>query len=144
MEVLAFAASVKAVVDDRGGVSAEGFPMTSLQVTSFPANVTIPLVLALYTQGGTDYDLRRYIVATSPRGERLGTLECSWHWADNPGAPVKFWVSAPQLPVVLQAAGVCSIGLYESPDATETDHRFPLPVFKTNPLLPPQPSPTRM
>jgi hypothetical protein len=73
MKVVAFAASLKAVVDDRGGVTADGFPMTSAQVTSFPAHITVPLILAVYTQGGTDYDPRRYIVATSSDGERLGS-----------------------------------------------------------------------
>jgi hypothetical protein len=140
MKVVAFAAALKAVVDDRGGVTADGFPMTSAQVTSFPAHITIPLILAVYTQGGTDYDPRRYIVATSSDGERLGSLECSWHWPDNPGSPVKFWVSAPQLPIRVTAPGVCSIGLYDSLDATETDHLFPLPLVKVNPLLPPPPN----
>lgn len=41
----------------------------------------------------------------------------------------------------VQAAGVYSIGLYDSPDATETDHLFPLPVLKVNPLLLPPPQP---
>jgi hypothetical protein len=33
-------------------------------VTSFPAQITVPLVLAVYTKGGTDYDPRLYVVAT--------------------------------------------------------------------------------
>jgi hypothetical protein len=136
MRVVAFAPSLRAVLDDAGGVKADGFPMTSAHVTNFPAQITVPLVLAVYTQGGTDYDPRRYIVARSPNGERLSVLECSWHWPDNPGVPVKFRVFAHHLPMVVQSPGVYSVGLYDSPDAPETDHLFPLPVVKVNPFAP--------
>jgi hypothetical protein len=117
--------------------------MTSARVTSFPAHFTVPLVLAVYTREGTDYDPRRYIVARSPTGERLGSIECSWHWPDLPGSPVKFWVSTPHLPLVVPSAGIYSIGLYDSLDETHTDHVCPLPVDKANPLLrPPVPPST--
>jgi len=142
MHVVAFAPSTRLALQDAGGVTADGFPMTMAYVDSFPINVTVPLVLAVYTQGGSDYDPRRYIVARSPDGERLNVLECTWHWPDNPGVPVKFQVLARYLPLVVNSAGVYTIGLYEDPDATETDHLFPLPVVKTNPLLPPPPQPS--
>jgi hypothetical protein len=143
MYVIAFAPSLKAVLEESGGVTTDGFPMTSAHVTSFPAQITIPLVLAVYTQGGTDYDPRRYVVARSPSGERLAAFECAWHWPDNPGVPVKFRVFVHHLAMVVQSAGVYTVGLYDSPDATETDHRFPLPVLKASPFAPPprQPSP---
>ncbi len=67
MQVIAFAPSLKAVLQDAGGVTTDGFPMTSAQVASFPAQITVPLVLAVYTQGGTDHDLRPYVVARSRR-----------------------------------------------------------------------------
>jgi hypothetical protein len=51
MQVVAFAPSLRAVVDDRGGISADGFPLTSAQVASFPAHITVPMVLAVHTQG---------------------------------------------------------------------------------------------
>jgi len=111
--------------------------MTSCHVGSFPARITIPLVLAVYSPGGTDYDPERFIVARSPRGEIVGLLQCRWHWPDNPGAPVKFRVFAHQLPVQVPSAGVYTIGIYESRDATETAHHFPLPVFKANPFAVP-------
>ncbi|MDT5264115.1 MAG: hypothetical protein QOI90_741 [Mycobacterium sp.] len=69
MHVIAFTPSLKAVLEDAGGVTTDGFPMTSAHVTSFPAQIAVPLVLAVYTQGGTDYDSRLYVVAKSPRGE---------------------------------------------------------------------------
>lgn len=129
MHVLAFAPSLRATENGRGGVNAEGFPMTSAQVTAFPAQITIPLVLAVYSHSGTDYDPRRFIVARSSEGEVLGSVECSWHWPDVPGSPVKFWVFAKHLPIVVPGPGVFGIGLYDHPDETATDHVFPLPVI---------------
>jgi hypothetical protein len=136
MHVIAFAAARKAVLEDAGGVTAEGFPMTSCYVDGFPAQITVPLVLAVYTSGGSDYDPRRYIVARSPNGERVGLLEFAWHWPDTPGVPVKFRVFAHYLPMTAYSAGVHTVGLYESPDAAESDFSFPLPVLRLNPLLP--------
>ena len=60
---------------------------------------------------------------------------------DNPGVPVKFRVFAHHLPFVVHSAGVYTVGLYDSLDATETDHLFPLPVIKANPLMPPPQQP---
>jgi hypothetical protein len=134
MHVVTFAPALRAVQLDSGGVSTEGFPMTSCQVQSFPSRVTIPLVVALYTQGGSDYDPRKYIAVTSPRGERVGIAEFAWHWPDNPGSPVKYRVFVHQLAITADTAGVYTIGLYDSPDATETQHLFPLPISRLNPL----------
>jgi hypothetical protein len=39
-------------------------------------------------------------------------------------------------------AGVYTVGLYDSPDATETDHGFPLPVIKASPFAPPPKQPS--
>jgi hypothetical protein len=127
LRVLAFAASASAVIED-GSLTARGFPLTSFYVERFPARTTVPLVLAVYTLAGSDHDPRRYIVARSPNGERLSVLECSWHWPDQEGEYFKFWVFAPQLPIVAQSAGVYTIGLYHSPDATQPAYAFPLPV----------------
>lgn len=136
MHVVGFAPSRKAVVEDAGGVTAEGFPMTSCYVDGFPSQLTVPLVVAVYTQGGTDYEPRRYIIATSPGGDRVGSLEFAWNWPDNPGSPYKYRVFAQHLPMTVHSAGVYTIGLYESPDQTEPDHVFPLPVHRHNPLMP--------
>jgi hypothetical protein len=116
--------------------------MTAAYVDSLPIGITIPLVLAVYTQGGGDYDPCRYIVARSPEGERLNVMECTWHWPDNPGMPVKFQVLTRYLPLFVKSAGIYTIGLYDDPDATDSDHLFPLPVIKSNPLLQPPPQPT--
>jgi hypothetical protein len=134
MHVVAFAPSSRAVEAEAGGVIAHGFPMTSATVESFPAQITLPLVLAVYTQGGTDYDPERFIIARSPRGETVGELQCRWHWPDSPGAPVKFRVFAHQLRLRLPSTGLYTIGFYESRHETETSHLFPLPVHKADPF----------
>jgi hypothetical protein len=139
MHVVAFAPAFRAVEDETGGLKTEGFPMTSCHVDSFPKQITIPMVLAVHTQGGSDYDPRLYIMANSPDGERVSVLECTWHWPDKPGVPVKFWVLTRHLPMMVQSAGVYSVGLYDSLDATEPVDLFPLPVVRFNPLIPPRP-----
>jgi hypothetical protein len=94
------------------------------------------------TEGSTDYDPRLYVVARAPTGERLGAFECAWHRPDNPGSPVMFRVFVHHLAIVAQSAGVYTVGLYDSPDATETDHSFPLPVMKASPFAPPPKQPS--
>lgn len=74
MHVLAFAPSLGAVEDDGGGVTLTGFPMSSATVMSFPAQITVALVLAVYTEAGTDRDPRWHIVARAPDGARIGSL----------------------------------------------------------------------
>jgi hypothetical protein len=138
MHVIAFAPAAAVVEDESGGLHTQGFPMTSAHVDGFPQQLTLPLVLAVHTQGGTDYDPRLYIAAHSPEGDRLGVLECAWHWPDEPGQPVKYWVLTRYLPFVVQSPGLYTIGLYDSLQATETDHLFPLPVLRFNPLVAPQ------
>ena len=135
MRVVAFAPALSAVDEDAGGVTAKGFPMTSCFVDNFPAQITVPMVVAVCALGGVDYDPVKYIVATSPEGERVGSLEFGWHWPDNPPTPVKFRVFTQYLPMRVEEAGVYSIGLYDSLDQTESDVLFPLPVLKANPLL---------
>ena len=44
MRVIAFAASLSAIDEDAGGVTAKGFPMTSCYVENFPAQITHPHV----------------------------------------------------------------------------------------------------
>jgi hypothetical protein len=136
MEVQVFAASRRAALEEAGGVSAEGFPMTSCYVDTLPTQITIPLVLAVHTSGGSDYDMHRFIIATSPEGQRVGLLEFGWGWPDEPGQPVKFRVFAQQLLVGIYSAGVHRIGLYEDPNG-EPEASFPLPVLRLNPLTGP-------
>lgn len=134
MRVVAFAPSLSAVSQDSGGVTAEGFPMTSCYVDSFPTQITVPIVVAVCSAGGVDYDPRKCIIATSPADERVGALEFAWHWHDNPPVPVKFRVFAQYLPMRVPSAGVYTLGLYDTLDDTESEHLFPLPVFQRNPL----------
>lgn len=135
MRVVTFAPSLSAEEDAAGGVNLTGFPMTSCYVDTFPAQITVPMVVAFCALGGADYDPVRYIVATSPEGERVGSLEFRWHWHDNPPTPVKFRVFTQYLPMRVEAAGVYTIGLYENLHDTESEHLYPLPVIRMNPLL---------
>ena len=135
MRVVTFAPALSAEEDAAGGVNLKGFPMTSCFVDNFPAQITVPMVVALCALGGADYDPVRYIVATSPEGERVGSLEFGWHWHDNPPTPVKFRVFTQYLPMRVEAAGVYTIGLYDSLDASESENLYPLPVLRMNPLI---------
>jgi hypothetical protein len=118
MYVVAFAPALTAAVDDRGGIPADGFPLTSAQVASFPAHITVPMDLAVHTHAGSAHDPRLYVVARSQEGERLGPIACSWHWPDVPGSPLKFWVSAPHLPLVVAATGVVDADVNDSRTGT--------------------------
>ena len=135
MRVVAFAPALSAAEEDAGGVAVKGFPMTSCYVNNFPAQITVPIVVAVTALGGTDYDPMKVIVANSPGGERVGSLEFSWHWKDNPPTPVKFRVFTQYLPMRVEEAGVYTLGLYDTLEDTESEHLFPLPVLKMNPLL---------
>lgn len=135
MRVVAFAPALSASEEDAGGVAVKGFPMTSCYVNNFPAQITVPIVVAVTALGGTDYDPVKVIVATSPGGERVGSLEFGWHWNDNPPTPVKFRVFTQYLPMRVTEAGVYTLGLYDSLEDTDSEHLFPLPVLKMNPLL---------
>ncbi|WP_246230821.1 hypothetical protein [Mycolicibacterium sediminis] len=112
--------------------------MTSAHVDVFPRQITLPLVVAVYASGGTEHDPVLYVVAKSPEGERLGSLEIRWQWPDTPGAPLKHWVTTRPFPFQVTGPGTYSIGLYETPDAADTDVLFPLTVLKFNPLTAPR------
>lgn len=135
MRVVVFAPALSAVDEEAGGVTVKGFPMTSCYVNNVPAQITVPIVVAMTALGGTDYDPSKVIVATSPSGERVGSLEFGWHWPDNPPTPVKFRVFTQYLPIRVEEAGVYTLGLYDSLADTETEYLFPFPILKVNPLL---------
>ena len=135
MRVVAFAPALSANEEDAGGVSIKGFPMTSCYVNNFPAQVTVPMVVGVCALGGEDYDPVKVIIATSPDGERVGSLEFRWHWHDNPPTPIKYRVFAQYLPMRTPVAGVYTIGLYDSLESTTSDILFPLPVLRSNPLI---------
>ena len=54
MRVVGFAPSLSAVAEDAGGVTVKGFPMTSCYVNNFPAQITVPMVVAMTALGGTE------------------------------------------------------------------------------------------
>ena len=135
MRVVAFAPSLSAEEDPEGGVEVKGFPMTACYVNRFPAQITVPMVVAVTALGGTEYDPVKSTTATSPARERVGSLEFGWHWEDNPPTPVKFRVFTQYLPMRVEAPGVYTLGLYDSLEETSSDYLFPLPVLKRNQLI---------
>ena len=115
------------------GPASGKFTVTQTAISS--TDTVLSYSIAGSALGGTDYDPVKYIVATSPDGERVGSLEFGWHWHDNQPTPVKFRVFTQYLPMRAESAGVYTIGLYDSLEDTDSDVLFPLPVLKTNPLL---------
>lgn len=129
MRVVTFAPSLSAVEEESGGLALQGFPMTSGFVDVLPAEITLSIVVTVCTLNGDEYDPVRYVVATSPRGERISTMQFGWHWDDNPDSPVKFRAFAQYLPIVVESEGMYTLGLYDDPDAAEAEQSFPLAIF---------------
>lgn len=69
MQVLAFAATRRAVLEDAGGVTTEGFPMTSCYVESFPAQLNLPIVLPMFVDGPGIYSIGLYADAAGSEPE---------------------------------------------------------------------------
>ncbi|BBY61688.1 hypothetical protein [Mycolicibacterium sarraceniae] len=134
MRVDAFAPALRTSQDEGGGVSVTGFPMTSCFADALPAQITVPVVVAVSAPGGGDYDPRLFLTATSPDGQRVGAMEFSWHWPDLP-VPVKFRVFAQHLPIRVETAGIYTLRLHQNTDDAETEHLFELPIMQRNPLL---------
>ncbi|MDT5291444.1 MAG: hypothetical protein QOF88_6333 [Mycobacterium sp.] len=134
MHVIAFAPSLKAVLEDAGEVTTDGFPMTSAHVTSFPAQIAVPLVLAVYTQGAptttraSTSSPNHHVVNDSPPSNAPGTGRTTRLARQGPR------LRPPPGDGGAIRAGVYTVGLYDSPDATENDHSFPLPVVQGQPV----------
>ena len=47
----------------------------------------------------------------------------------------KFRVFAQHLPMRMESAGIYTIGLLDTVHSSESEHIFPLPVLKLNPLI---------
>ena len=138
MRVVAFAPSMAAEEAQGGGVNSRGFPMTSAFVDVMPVDITVSVVIAVVGLSGEEYSPALYLGVNSPQGERVITMQFSWQWEDDPEVPVKFRSFVQYLPVRLESEGVYTFGLYDAPDATETEHTFPLAVY-LNPNPGPRP-----
>jgi len=136
VHVVAFAPAFSVTEDVNGGLSARGFPMTRAFVDLFPVEITVPVIVAVWADGGLEYNETKYIAADSAGGGRLATMQFSWHWDDNPIAPVKFRAFVQHLPLRIESEGTLTIGLYDSLDQAASEHVFHLPVL-LNPLVNP-------
>ena len=130
MRVLAFAPSLTAEEAVDGGINMRGFPMTSAFVDVLPVEITVSVVIAVATLAGIENNAALYLGANSPQGRRLVTMQMAWQWDDVPDVLVKFRSFVQYLPMYLESEGVYTLGLYDSPDAIETEHTFPLAIFR--------------
>ena len=112
--------------------------MTSAHVRDFPQQISIQVVLAAYTEGGSDYDPRLYIVAEGRRRENESAPSSApgigrtsrVHPSSSGSSPSPYhceWDRPACTPSACTTAQT----------RQETEHLFPLPVAKFNPLLPP-------
>ncbi len=134
MRVLAFAPSLEATELEEGGLALRGFPMTSAYVDTFPVEITVPVVVAVVGASGGEYNPVRYIIATSPEGERLATVQFTWEWPDVENIGVKFRVFVQYVPLTIDAPGTYTFGLYDTPEGGVTDDVCYLPVVR-NPFV---------
>ncbi len=135
MRVLAFAPSLTAEEARDGGINMRGFPMTSAFVDVLPVDITVSVVIAVAALAGDEYNPALYLGVNSPLGQRLTTMQMTWQWDDVPDVLVKFRSFLQYLPMRVEMEGVYTLGLYDGPDATETEHTFPLAIFlNPNPL----------
>lgn len=130
MRVVAFAPSLTAEDAPDGGINMRGFPMTSAFVDVLPVDITVCVVIAVVGLAGEEYSPQLYLGVNSPTGERLVTMQFGWQWDDIEDVPVKFRSFVQYLPIQVQSEGVHTFGLYDGPDATETEHTFPLSIFR--------------
>ncbi len=130
MRVVAFAPSLTAEENRDGGVDMRGFPMTSAFVDAMPVEITVCVIIAVVGLAGEEHNSALYLGVNSPQGRRLVTMQMAWEWEDSPEIPVKFRSFLQYLPIYLETEGVYTLGLYDGPDATETEHTFPLAVFR--------------
>ena len=130
MRVLAFAPSLMAEEAIDGGINMRGFPMTSAFVDTTPVEITVSVVIAVATLSGIENNPALYLGVTSPQGRRLVTMQMAWQWDDVPDVLVKFRSFLQYLPIQVDTEGVYTLGLYDDPDTTETEHTFPLAIFQ--------------
>lgn len=102
--------------------------MTAAFVDVFPVEITVPVVIAVCGLAGEEHNAALYLGVNSAQGTRVSTMQMSWQWDDVEDIPVKFQVFVQYLPLYLEAEGVY-VRTLRQPDATETEHTFPLAIF---------------
>lgn len=129
MRIVTLAPALSAIEEDSGGLTLRGFPLTNCFVDSFPTVITIPVVVTVCTLAGSEYRPALYLIADSPTGERVSTMEFRWEWPDSDDLPVKYRAFVQNLPLHLESEGTYLLSLHDTPTGGPTEHTFPLPVF---------------
>lgn len=112
MQIAALLVAGDAKLDDDGAINARRIPTTSFEVDQIPLDVTIPLILVVHAQAGTDYDPQLFVVCKDPDGTRQGSIESSWHWPDDEDKSSKYRCFTHPLRFTVSAEGEYTIGAY--------------------------------
>ena len=134
MRVVTMAPALSATEEEMGGLSLRGFPLTSCFVDVLPAEITIPVVVVVCALAGDEYAPALYLIANSPSGQRVSTMEFRWEWPDFDEIGIKYRAFVQYLPLRLETEGTYLLSLHDTPDGGPTDTTFPLPVF-LNPVV---------
>lgn len=129
MRVVTMAPALSATEEESGGLSLRGFPMTSCFVDVLPVEITIPVVVTVCALDGDEYTPALYLIASSPTGDRVSTMEFRWAWPDSEDLGVKYRAFVQYLPLYLETEGTYLLSLHDTPDGGPTDYTFPLPVL---------------
>ena len=129
MRVLAFAPSLIAEENHRRRHQYAGLPHDECLRRRAPVEITVSVVIAVATLAGIENNPALYLGVNSPQGRRLVTMQMAWQWDDVPDVLVKFRSFLQYLPIQVETEGVYTLGLYDDPDATESEHTFPLAIF---------------
>ena len=128
MHVSAFVPTNNLVLEG-GMANAKGVPITDINVPNrFPVDMTIPVLLCVWSEAGNDPNPCIYVQARDPNGQNRGNAEVTWVWDDVEDHPCKWRVFDLMMPVSVHGPGVFTFGVYDHPDDAETDHWFPFLV----------------
>jgi hypothetical protein len=127
LHIAALFVAGSATLDEDGAINATRIPTTCFEVDEIPLWTKVPVVLVVHAPAGGDYNPQLYVVCKDPAGQRSGTIEASWYWADDGDKPSKYRCFTQLLPLGIPAEGEYTIGVYY-----DTDGKFemstPIPI----------------
>lgn len=129
MRIVTMAPALSATEEENGGLTLNGFPLTSCYVETLPIEITIPVVVVACALAGDEYTPALYLTADSPSGDRVSTMEFRWEWPDWEDVLVKYRAFVQYLPLYLESEGTYLLSLHDNPDGGPAGDTYPLPVF---------------